>query len=178
MECFSHSVFRPAPGRAWQCTPQIKKPPEGGRGEKFIWRCPWQGRRRYFLQSGKVFFLVDAAKQGLPHNVAVPVKNVSGGEGHDVQCKLAGLTAGGKVDVAVACARCLQQFFGGINALLVAVQRLGVDADDLTALCLDLLVQGVQVVQLLHAGLAAVEPEIHHRKGVARKQAVVHRVAL
>ena len=130
------------------------------------------------MQSGKVFFLVDAAKQGLPHNVAVPVKNVSGGEGHDVQCKLAGLTAGGKVDVAVACARCLQQFFGGINALLVAVQRLGVDADDLTALCLDLLVQGVQVVQLLHAGLAAVEPEIHHRKGVARKQAVVHRVAL
>ena len=57
-------------------------------------------------------------------------------------------------------------------------RRLGVDADDLTALCLDLLVQGVQVVQLLHAGLAAVEPEIHHRKGVARKQAVVHRVAL
>ena len=39
------------------------------------------------------------------------------------------------VDV-MACARCLQQLFGGINALLVAVQRLGVDADDLTALCL------------------------------------------
>ena len=35
--------------------------------------------------------------------------------------KLAGVAAGGKVDVAVACARCSQQFFGGINALLVAV---------------------------------------------------------
>ena len=93
-----------------------------------------------FLQSGKVFFLVNAAQQGLAHNVAVPVKNVGGGEGHDVQRELAGLTAGGKVDVAVACTRCLQQFFGGINALLVAVQRLGVDADNLAALCLDLLV--------------------------------------
>ena len=62
-----------------------------------------------------------AAQQGLAHNVAVPVKNVGGGEGHDVQRKLAGVAAGGKVDVAVACARCLQQFFGGINALLVAV---------------------------------------------------------
>ena len=110
-----------------------KKAARRRQGERFIWRCPWQGRRRYFFcRAARFFFLVDAAKQGLPHNVAVPVKNVSGGEGHDVQCKLAGLTAGGKVDVAVACARCLQQFFGGINALLVAVQRLGVDADDLT----------------------------------------------
>ena len=74
-----------------------------------------------FFAGRKVFFLVDAAQQGLAHNIAVPVKNVGGGEGHDVQRKLAGVAAGGKVDVAVACARCSQQFFGGINALLVAV---------------------------------------------------------
>ena len=77
-----------------------------------------KGSVNIFLQGGKVFFLVDAAQQGLAHNVAVPVKNVGGGEGHDVQRKLAGVAAGGKVDVAVACARCSQQFFGGINALL------------------------------------------------------------
>ncbi len=35
-----------------------------------------------------------------------------------------------------------------------------------------------QVIHLLHAGLAAVEPEVHNRKGIARKQAVVHAVAL
>ena len=80
-----------------------------------------KGSVNIFLQGGKVFFLVNAAQQGLAHNVAVPVKNVGGGEGHDVQRKLAGVAAGGKVDVAVACTRCSQQFFGGINALLVAV---------------------------------------------------------
>ena len=53
--CFCPSVFRPAPGRAWQCTPQIKKPPEGGRGERVIWRCPWQGRRRYFFAERQGF---------------------------------------------------------------------------------------------------------------------------
>ena len=80
-----------------------------------------KGGVNIFLQGGKVFFLVNAAQQGLAHNVAVPVKDVGGGESHDVQCELAGLAAGGKVDVAVACALCSQQLFGGINALLVAV---------------------------------------------------------
>ena len=42
--CFCPSVFRPVPGRAWQCPQQTKKPPVGGRGEKLIWCCPWQGR--------------------------------------------------------------------------------------------------------------------------------------
>ena len=35
-----------------------------------------RGSVNIFLQGGKVFFLVDAAQQGLAHNVAVPVKNV------------------------------------------------------------------------------------------------------
>ena len=73
------------------------------------------------LQGGKGFFLFDAAQQGLAHNITVPVKNLGGGVGLDFQRKLAGVAAGGKVDVAVACARCSQQFFGCIYALLVAV---------------------------------------------------------
>lgn len=39
-----------------------------------------KGGVNIFLQGGKVFFLVDAAQQGLAHNVAVPVKDVGGGE--------------------------------------------------------------------------------------------------
>ena len=39
-----------------------------------------KGSVNIFLQGGKVFFLVDAAQQGLAHNVAVPVKNVGGGK--------------------------------------------------------------------------------------------------
>ena len=55
-----------------------------------------KGSVNIFLQGGKVFFLVDAAQQGLAYNVAVPVKDVGGGKGHDVQRKLTGLAAGGK----------------------------------------------------------------------------------
>ena len=72
-----------------------------------------------FLQGGKVLFLVDAARQGLPHNVAIPVKNVGGGEGHHVQRELTGLAAGSKVDVAVACALCSQQLFGGFKRIKI-----------------------------------------------------------
>ena len=91
-----------------------------------------KGSVNIFLQGGKVFFLVDAAKQGLPHNVAVPVKNVSGGEGHDVQCKLACLAAGCKGNVAVGCPLGLQNLFSGSNGIRIVIElRKGADAANL-----------------------------------------------
>ena len=123
------------------------------------------------LERGKIFFFIDAPQQRLSHHLAAAVKDIGSGERHDAQRKTVCLTAGIKADVSVVCPRCRKELLCGLDALRVAVQRLGIDTDDLAPLFLYLLVQGIQVVQLLHTGLAAVEPEIHHRKGVLRKQA-------
>ena len=73
----------------------------------------------------------------------------------------------GRVD-AVACPLS-PAVFGGINALLVyAVQRLSVDAIDLAA-SLTFSFRAFRS-SAPHAGLAAGEPEIHHRR--ARKRAI------
>ena len=141
-------------------------------------RIPRQSFVYRLLQHFEVLLVVNAAEQGLAHDSAIAVKDIGGGERHDAQRKRSGFAARVKVDVAVIRAGHFEQLLRGFNALLVAVQRFHVDADDLAALLLDALIQRAQVIQLLNAGLAAVEPEVHNREGIGGKQAVIHVVAI
>ena len=104
--------------------------------------------------------------------------NTGSGEGHDAQCKLTGLAVRVKVDIAEGCACGFQNFLGGGDVVRVAVQCLGIDADDLAALLLDALVECVKVIHLIHAGLAAAEPEVYNGERIVGKQAAVNAVAV
>ena len=69
-------------------------------------------------------------------------------------------------------------FLSGGDIVRVAVQRLGIDSDDLAALLLDALVECVKIIHLIHAGLAAAEPEVYNGERIVGKQAAVNAVAI
>ena len=121
----------------------------------------------------------DGAYDGVAHDVAVTVYHIGGGIGKDVRGKSSRLAAGGKIHVPIGRALLGQHILRLGNCRFVAVQREGVDADDLAALLRKLLVQRVQFGKLTHAGIAGGEPEIHYGDGVAGEQLVAfHRVSV
>ena len=130
------------------------------------------------MQRFHVLLDVNAAEQRFAHDSSVAVKHIGGRERHDPQRKRSGLAVCVEVDVAVFRAGHFENLLGQFNALLVVAQGFHVDADDLAALRLDALVQRVQVIQLLHAGLAAAEPEVYNGERIVGKQAVIHVVAV
>ena len=56
------------------------------------------------FQRSHIGFLINAAHDRLPNDVALTVHNTGCGESHDAQCKLAGLAVRIKVDIAEGCA--------------------------------------------------------------------------
>ena len=56
------------------------------------------------FQRSHIGLLINAAHDRLPNDVALTVHNTGCGESHDAQCKLAGLAARIKVDIAEGCA--------------------------------------------------------------------------
>lgn len=130
------------------------------------------------LQLLHAAFVRDAAEYWFTDDFSVPVDNIGGRECRGVQCKLTGLAAGCKGDVAVGCPLGLQNLFSGSNGISIVIERFCIDADNLAALSLDGLIQLVQITKFGHARLAAAEPEIHDRKRVVSEQAAVHGVAV
>ena len=79
---------------------------------------------------------------------------------------------GGEVDIGIGDALLGQNGLGLGDGSLIAAQGEGIDADDTAALLGQLLMQGLQLGQLAHAGIAGGEPEIHHGDGVLGEQVI------
>ena len=130
------------------------------------------------MQCGSVILFINTAHNRFTNDVALTIHNAGGGEGHNAEGKLTGITGRVKIDVAECSPGLFQNLFGSGNVVRVAIKGFCVDTDHLAALLLNALIQCVKVVHLVHTGLAAAEPEIYNGERIIGKKTAAYAVAI